>query len=147
MSPEALMASRDEDFVGVILAFEQALAGAVDKLALDVSLLTQSEVAEVSEPAVPGAGGSSSMPHKRNPVICARFLAEVLGADAAQRVAKEAAETSRHERRDYADVLLADEEIARQVDAQRLRACVDPGLYIGSSPWQVQRVLDMFEAM
>lgn len=31
MSPGALMASRDEDFVGVILAFEQALAGAMSR--------------------------------------------------------------------------------------------------------------------
>lgn len=46
-------------------------AGALDKLALDVSLLTQTEVSEVAEPAAPGMGESSSMPHKRNPVRCA----------------------------------------------------------------------------
>jgi len=39
--------------------------GAVDKIALDVQLLAQTEVAEVREPA---HGGSSTMPHKRNPV-------------------------------------------------------------------------------
>ena len=34
----------------------------------------QTEVAEVSEPAVAGRGGSSAMPHKRNPVSCAAIL-------------------------------------------------------------------------
>ena len=48
-----------------------AAAGAVEKLALDVSLLTQTEVGEVAEPSAPGMGESSSMPHKRNPVRCA----------------------------------------------------------------------------
>ncbi|MDW7745573.1 adenylosuccinate lyase family protein [Halomonas sp.] len=48
-----------------------AAAGAAEKLALDVSLLTQTELGEVAEPAAPGMGESSSMPHKRNPVRCA----------------------------------------------------------------------------
>ncbi|CAM3533610.1 adenylosuccinate lyase family protein [Halomonas casei] len=48
-----------------------AVAGAAEKIALDVSLLTQTEVGEVAEPSAPGMGESSSMPHKRNPVRCA----------------------------------------------------------------------------
>jgi 3-carboxy-cis,cis-muconate cycloisomerase len=40
-------------------------AGVVEKIALDVELLAQTEVAEVREPH---EGGSSTMPHKRNPV-------------------------------------------------------------------------------
>ena len=40
-------------------------AGAAGKIALDLSLLAQTEVAEVAEDA---PGGSSAMPHKRNPV-------------------------------------------------------------------------------
>ncbi|SHL20924.1 class-II fumarase/aspartase family protein [Halomonas caseinilytica] len=51
-------------------AFDGA-AGAVEKLALDVSLMTQTELGEVAEPAGEGMGESSSMPHKRNPVRCA----------------------------------------------------------------------------
>ena len=43
------------------------LAGAAGKIARDVSLLMQPEVGELSEPSVPGRGGSSSMAHKRNP--------------------------------------------------------------------------------
>ena len=46
------------------------LAGAAAKIARDVSLLMQAEVAEAAEPARPGRGGSSSMPHKRNPALC-----------------------------------------------------------------------------
>jgi 3-carboxy-cis,cis-muconate cycloisomerase len=48
-----------------------AVAGAAEKLALDVALMTQTELGEVSEPAGEGMGESSSMPHKRNPVRCA----------------------------------------------------------------------------
>jgi 3-carboxy-cis,cis-muconate cycloisomerase len=44
-------------------------AGALGKLALDVQSLTRTEVGEVSERSLPGRGGSSAMPHKRNPVL------------------------------------------------------------------------------
>jgi 3-carboxy-cis,cis-muconate cycloisomerase len=46
------------------------LTGLAAKIARDVALLMQPEIGEVSEPAVPGRGGSSSMPHKRNPAGC-----------------------------------------------------------------------------
>jgi 3-carboxy-cis,cis-muconate cycloisomerase len=45
-----------------------AAAGVLGKIALDVTLLAQTEVAEVTEPAGNGQGGSSTLPHKRNPV-------------------------------------------------------------------------------
>jgi len=44
------------------------------KFATDFSLLMQTEVAEVGEPIAEGRGGSSTMPHKRNPVSCAAIL-------------------------------------------------------------------------
>ncbi len=44
------------------------LSGAASKIATDVLLLMQTEVAEAFEPAAPGKGGSSTLPHKRNPV-------------------------------------------------------------------------------
>ncbi|HGM6907452.1 TPA: 3-carboxy-cis,cis-muconate cycloisomerase [Serratia marcescens] len=50
------------------------LTGTLGKLARDMSLLMQTEVAEISEPSAPGRGGSSTMPHKRNPVLCAAIL-------------------------------------------------------------------------
>jgi 3-carboxy-cis,cis-muconate cycloisomerase len=51
------------------------LVGTLGKIARDVSLLAQSEVAEALEPGGPGRGGSSSMPQKRNPVGSAVALA------------------------------------------------------------------------
>jgi 3-carboxy-cis,cis-muconate cycloisomerase len=49
--------------------------GTLGKIARDLSLHTQTEIAEVFEPAAEGRGGSSTMPHKRNPVTCAVVLA------------------------------------------------------------------------
>jgi len=43
-------------------------AGTLAKIALDVALLAQTEVGEVAESAAGGRGGSSTLPHKRNPV-------------------------------------------------------------------------------
>jgi 3-carboxy-cis,cis-muconate cycloisomerase len=45
-------------------------AGTAGKIARDVSLLMQPEVGEASEPQASGRGGSSSLPHKRNPAGC-----------------------------------------------------------------------------
>ncbi|AFK02725.1 3-carboxy-cis,cis-muconate cycloisomerase [Emticicia oligotrophica DSM 17448] len=45
------------------------------KMAKDISLLMQTEIAEVFEGAGEGKGGSSTMPHKRNPVTCAAIIA------------------------------------------------------------------------
>lgn len=50
------------------------LAGSCGKIARDVSLLMQTDVAEAFEPAGEGRGGSSTMPHKRNPVAAASAL-------------------------------------------------------------------------
>jgi 3-carboxy-cis,cis-muconate cycloisomerase len=49
-------------------------AGAVGKPALDVVLLAQTEVAEVHE-GIPGRGGSSTLPHKQNPVAAVSAVA------------------------------------------------------------------------
>ncbi|KPX57204.1 3-carboxy-cis,cis-muconate cycloisomerase [Pseudomonas amygdali] len=50
------------------------IAGGLGKLGRDVSLLMQTEVGEVFEPSAPGKGGSSTMPHKRNPVGAAVMI-------------------------------------------------------------------------
>lgn len=50
------------------------IAGTLGKLGRDVSLLMQTEAAEVFEPSAPGKGGSSTMPHKRNPVGAAVLI-------------------------------------------------------------------------
>jgi 3-carboxy-cis,cis-muconate cycloisomerase len=58
------------------LAQDSALVvGALAKAARDISLMMQIEVGEASEPSEPGRGGSSTMPHKRNPVGAALVLA------------------------------------------------------------------------
>ena len=50
-------------------------AGAAGKIARDLALLAQTEVAEAAEGAAPGRGGSSTMPQKRNPVSASVALA------------------------------------------------------------------------
>ncbi|CAD5109849.1 3-carboxy-cis,cis-muconate cycloisomerase [Zestomonas carbonaria] len=50
------------------------IAGSLGKLGRDLSLLMQTEAGEVFEPAAPGKGGSSTMPHKRNPVGAAVLI-------------------------------------------------------------------------
>ncbi len=44
------------------------LTGSLGKIATDLSLMAQGEIAELAEPSGDGRGGSSAMPHKRNPV-------------------------------------------------------------------------------
>jgi 3-carboxy-cis,cis-muconate cycloisomerase len=61
--------------VATVLAL---LTGTLAKVARDVSLLMQTEVAEVFEPAEEGRGGSSTMPHKRNPVASAIVLSAAM---------------------------------------------------------------------
>lgn len=51
------------------------IAGSLGKIARDISLLMQNEVGEAAEPDGDGRGGSSTMPHKRNPIGCAVTLA------------------------------------------------------------------------
>jgi 3-carboxy-cis,cis-muconate cycloisomerase len=51
------------------------LVGTLGKIARDISLQVQTEVGELAEPAGEGRGGSSTMPHKRNPVSSAAVLA------------------------------------------------------------------------
>jgi 3-carboxy-cis,cis-muconate cycloisomerase len=53
----------------VRLGLEAAvLGGSLGKIATDLGLMAQGEVAELAEPSGKGRGGSSAMPHKRNPV-------------------------------------------------------------------------------
>jgi len=54
------------------------LVGTLGKIARDISLLAQTEVGEVLEPAESGRGGSSTLPHKRNPVGPAVVLAAAI---------------------------------------------------------------------
>ncbi|MCZ4149013.1 3-carboxy-cis,cis-muconate cycloisomerase, partial [Escherichia coli] len=51
------------------------IVGNTGKMARDWSLMMQTEIAELFEPTAKGRGGSSTMPHKRNPVAAASVLA------------------------------------------------------------------------
>lgn len=51
------------------------LLGSLGKMARDLSLMAQTEIGEFSEPSGDGRGGSSTLPHKANPVACARIIA------------------------------------------------------------------------
>lgn len=51
------------------------LSGSLGKLATDLSLMAQGEIGELAEPSGNGRGGSSAMPHKRNPVSAMIALA------------------------------------------------------------------------
>jgi 3-carboxy-cis,cis-muconate cycloisomerase len=63
------------DGVAEMVAFLGLVCGTVAKFALDITLLTQTEVAEVFEPHETGRGGSSTMPQKRNPIASEYILA------------------------------------------------------------------------
>jgi 3-carboxy-cis,cis-muconate cycloisomerase len=63
------------DRLGEIAGALAILAGSCGKIARDVSLLMQTEIGEAFEPAAEGRGGSSSMPHKRNPVAASAAIA------------------------------------------------------------------------
>jgi 3-carboxy-cis,cis-muconate cycloisomerase len=62
------------DRLAALLCACGVLAGTLGKMACDLSLLMQTEIGEVQESASPGRGGSSTMPHKRNPIGCALAL-------------------------------------------------------------------------
>ncbi len=72
--PPAPWHTRREGLAGLVCACG-ILTGVLGKIGRDISLLMQNEVAEVSEPGGQGRGGSSTMPHKRNPIGCAITLA------------------------------------------------------------------------
>jgi 3-carboxy-cis,cis-muconate cycloisomerase len=61
----------DRDRISALVAACGLHCGALGKMARDVSLLMQFEVGEAAE----AGGGSSAMPHKRNPAGCAIVLA------------------------------------------------------------------------
>jgi 3-carboxy-cis,cis-muconate cycloisomerase len=85
------------DAIAELGAWLALLTGSLGKLAQDVILLCQSEVAEVSEAPHGERGGSSSMPHKNNPMRSEQILAAAR-AVAAQSSALMHALVQEHER-------------------------------------------------
>ena len=70
------------DGLAETVAFLGLLCGSLGKLATDIILLAQTEVAEVAEPYVAGRGASSTMPQKRNPIASEYILAATRGVQA-----------------------------------------------------------------
>jgi 3-carboxy-cis,cis-muconate cycloisomerase len=68
------------DRIAEVAACFGMLIGTLGKIARDISLQMQTEVGELAEPAAAGKGGSSTMPHKRNPVGCAAVLTAAMRA-------------------------------------------------------------------
>ncbi len=80
VSSQVLQRDRHAHYMNTI-----ALVGAtLEKIALEVRGLQKTEIGEVQEHFAKGQTGSSSMPHKKNPIICERIcgLARVLRANA-----------------------------------------------------------------
>ena len=70
------------DGIAEAVGFLGLLCGALSKIATDVILMMQTEVAEVAEPHQEGRGGSSTMPQKRNPISCEYIIAQSRGVHA-----------------------------------------------------------------
>jgi 3-carboxy-cis,cis-muconate cycloisomerase len=66
------------DRIAAVATTLALLGGTLGKIARDLALQSQIEVAELSEPAEIGRGISSTMPHKRNPVAAAVALAAAI---------------------------------------------------------------------
>ena len=65
------------DNIAEVGAFLGLVGGSLGKIAMDVKLMMQTEVAEVFEPFAPGRGSSSTMPQKRNPISCLYIHANI----------------------------------------------------------------------
>lgn len=74
LASPALPWHTQRDRIAEAASFFGMLIGTLGKIARDISLQMQTEVGELGEPAAAGKGGSSTMPHKRNPVGCAAVL-------------------------------------------------------------------------
>jgi 3-carboxy-cis,cis-muconate cycloisomerase len=73
-TPSAAWHTQRDEWVR--LGLEVALlTGSLGKIATDLALMAQGEVGELAEPSGGGRGGSSAMPHKRNPVSALIALA------------------------------------------------------------------------
>jgi len=69
VSTQVLQRDRHAEVMSVLAI----VASTLEKFALEIRHLQRSEVLELEEPFTKGQKGSSSMPHKRNPVRCERI--------------------------------------------------------------------------
>jgi 3-carboxy-cis,cis-muconate cycloisomerase len=134
----------ERDRIAVIAAAVGIAAGSVAKIAHDIVLLAQTEVGEVAEESAAGKGGSSALPHKRNPADAMQALAAARLATGVVPVVLSAL-AAEHERAvggwqaewaaipdlfRYAAGSIAhtrDALLGLQIDSQRMRANLDLG--------------------
>jgi 3-carboxy-cis,cis-muconate cycloisomerase len=75
LDPSPLPWHTARDSLAEFAALCGLICGTLGKIAQDVALMMQTEIGEVLEGAAPGKGGSSALPHKRNPVAAHAMLA------------------------------------------------------------------------
>jgi 3-carboxy-cis,cis-muconate cycloisomerase len=68
--PAAIAWHTARDSFGEFVALCGLLTATLGKLAREVAVLQQNEFSELEEPFVSGKGSSSTMPQKRNPILC-----------------------------------------------------------------------------
>ncbi|MFO7767449.1 MAG: adenylosuccinate lyase [bacterium] len=69
VSTQVVQRDRHAHFLGVLTG----IAATIEKLATEIRNLQRTEILEVEEGFRKGQKGSSSMPHKRNPIVCERM--------------------------------------------------------------------------
>jgi adenylosuccinate lyase len=69
-STQIVQRDRHAEFVSALAL----CAASLEKMATEIRNLQRTDVLEVEEPFKKGQKGSSSMPHKRNPIICERIV-------------------------------------------------------------------------
>jgi adenylosuccinate lyase len=67
-STQVIQRDRIAEFLGVLAV----VGGSLEKFAVEIRNLQRTEIGEVEEPFGTRQKGSSSMPHKRNPILCER---------------------------------------------------------------------------
>lgn len=70
LAPAAIAWHTARDSFGELVALCGLLTATLGKMAREVAVLQQNEFGEVEEPFVHGKGSSSTMPQKRNPILC-----------------------------------------------------------------------------
>ena len=75
LAPSTMPWHAQRDAVAEFASWLSLVSGSLAKMAEDIILLAQTEVAEVAESDDDARGGSSTMPHKRNPMTSVRIVA------------------------------------------------------------------------
>ena len=78
------------DRMAALVSAAAMLLAALAKMAIDVAHMMSTEVGELREPAAEGRGGSSTMPQKRNPVMCEAIIEAARSVQTAPSIALDA---------------------------------------------------------